>query len=71
MSEVIDTEKYASLNGQKLPFYNTFTESTCSRVINTAEISTAALSFDFLINPRQIELANVSFSQMWNLGTVC
>ena len=64
ISEVIDSEKYGYLNAQKVPFYNTFGQSMCSRVSITAESSTAELSSKFSIKPRQIELENISFSQM-------
>ena len=45
ISEIIDSEKYRFLNVRKLPFQNTFGESTCSQVTMTPEISTGELSF--------------------------
>ena len=40
--EVIDSEKCAYFNAKKLFFQNTSWELTCSRVPNTAQISTAS-----------------------------
>ena len=68
--QIIDCDNYGYLNAWKLLVYNIFGQSRCSRVTNTAEISTATLSPWFSISPRQIELENISFSQMWNLRTV-
>ena len=64
ISEVTDSEKYGYLNARTLPFENTFGESLCSGVAITAEVNTVALSSQFSIKPRQIELENISFSQM-------
>ena len=64
ISELIDSEKHGYLNARKLPFYNTCGESTCSWVINTAEISTAALSLFFCVKLTELDLKNNSFSQM-------
>ena len=62
--EVIDSQIYGYLNARKLLFWDTFKESTCSRVPNTAEITTAALSSEFSIKVRQIELQDISFGQI-------
>ena len=42
--EVIESKKCGYLNARILLFQNTLQESTCSRVPNTAEVSTAAPS---------------------------
>ena len=70
ISEVIDSEKRGFFNARQIVFSNTFGESTGSWLTNTSEISTAAFSAYFSSNPRQIELGNISFSQMLNLRTV-
>ena len=44
ISVVIDSEKYGYLNARKFPIYNTFGESTFSRVKIAAKISTPARS---------------------------
>ena len=64
MSEVIDIEKCGYFNARKVVFQNTLPESMCSPVPNTAETFTAAVLFQFSINPRQIELENISPSQI-------
>ena len=57
--EVTGSEKCGYLNAWKLLFQNTFRESTCSRVLNTAETTMAALLSELSIDPRHIELENV------------
>ena len=64
ISKVIESDKYGYLNARKLPFWNNFEESTCSRVTITAQITTAELTSQFSINPRQIQLENISFCEM-------
>ena len=68
--QVIEYEKCGYLNARELLFQNTLRESMCSLVANTEQICTAALLFKFPINNRQIELKNISVSQIWNLRTV-
>ena len=58
--EVIHSEKYGYLNARKLLFQNTLRESMCSRPLNTAETTTAALLLELSIDPRNIELENIS-----------
>ena len=43
ISEVTDSEKFGYLNARKLLFQNTLRGSTCSRVLNTAGKTMAAL----------------------------
>ena len=69
ISEIIDCEKYGYLNARKLLFQNTLRESTCSRVLNTADTSMVALSSELSIYPRDIELENISVSKIWNART--
>ena len=66
--EFIDPENCGYFNVRNL--LNTFPESKCSRVPNTAECSTAALLSQFSITLGQIELENISRSQIQNLRTV-
>ena len=56
ISELIDSEKCGYLNAWKVLFSDTVRESTCSRVLNTAEITMPALLSYISINPRYIEL---------------
>ena len=64
ISKVIESEKYGYLNARKLPFWNTFEKSTCSWVTITAQISTAGVTSQFSIKPRQIHLESISFCEM-------
>ena len=64
ISEVIDSEKYGYLNAQKLLFQKTIREPTCSRALNTAEATMAALLPELSIDPRHIELENISVSEI-------
>ena len=41
--EVTDSEKFAYLNAKKLFFQNTLLESTCSRILNTAQNCAASV----------------------------
>ena len=69
-SEVIDSEKCCYLNARKLFFPDTLRESTCSQVVDTAEITMAAFLCYVSINPRHIALKNIPVSQIWTLRTV-
>ena len=62
ISEVIESEKYVYLNDRKLLFQNTLQKSTCSRVLNTAATTMAALLSELSIDPRHFELGNISVS---------
>ena len=62
--EVIDSEKCGYLNVRKLPFQNTLRESTCTRVLNTAETTMAALLSERSIDPPHIELEKISVSEI-------
>ena len=62
--EVIDSQIYGYLNARKLLFWDTFKESTCSGEPNNAEITIVALSSEFPIKVRQIELQDISFGQI-------
>ena len=59
-SQVIDSEKYGYLNARKLLLQNTLPESTCSRVLNTAGTTMAALLSELSMDSRHIELENIS-----------
>ena len=63
ISEVIHSEKYGYLNDRKLLFQNTLRESMCSRPLNTAETTMAALLVELSVDPRNIELENISFRE--------
>ena len=64
ISEVTDSEKYGYLNGPKLVFQNTLRESTCSRVLNTADTTTTALLSRLSIDPTQMELGEIHVSEI-------
>ena len=69
ISKVIDLEIYCHLNAQKILFQNTLWESPCSRVLNMAETTMAALFSELSIDARHIQLENISVSEIWNLTT--
>ena len=50
ISEITDAERRGWLNVWKVLLKNTIRKWTCSRVINTAEISTAQLLLSFHVN---------------------
>ena len=62
ISEIIESEESGYLNVYKVLLENTIRESTCWRVRNTAEISTAPLLTYFPTNSSLIELEKVCFS---------
>ena len=68
--EVIDSEKYGCLNPRKLLFQKPLGESTCSRVLNTAETTVATLLSKLSIDPRHNELKNISVSEISKVRTV-
>ena len=68
--EVINSEKCGYLNARKLLFQNTLPESTCSRVLNTADFIMAALLSWLSFDRRHKELEKISVSEIWNLRTV-
>ena len=70
ISEFIEPRKCSYLNARKLLFWNTFPESTCSRITNIAETYTAALLSKFLINLKENDLENMSLSHIKNVTTV-
>ena len=70
ISEVIDSEKYGYLNARTPPFLKTFEELTFSHVTITAQIGTAALTSQYSIKRRQIQLESISFCEMSNFRTV-
>ena len=64
ISEVTDSEKYGCLNARKRLFQNTLRGSTCSRVLNTADTTMAALLKKISIDPTHIDLGEISVSEM-------
>ena len=70
ISEVSDSEECGYLNARKLLFQNTLPESTCPRVLNSADTTMEALSSELSIDSTHIELEKVSFSNIWNLRTI-
>ena len=67
---MINSEKYGYLNARKLLFQNTLRESTSSRVLNTSERTMGALLSELSIDPRHIDLENMSLSEIWRVRTV-
>ena len=68
--QVIDSENYGYWNARKLVFQNTLRESTGSQVLNTAETTMEALLSELSIDPRHIELENISVSEISKVRTV-
>ena len=62
--EVSDSEKCGYLNPRKPLFRNTLRESTCSRVLNTADTTMEALLSELSIHLTHIELKKVSVSEI-------
>ena len=60
ISEFIDSEKCGYLNARKFLFQNVLLQSTCSPVLNTAEMNMPALLSETSINLRHIEFENIS-----------
>ena len=61
--EVIKSKKCGYLNARKLLHKHTLRESISPRVRNNDKLWTPSLLSQFSINPRQIELENISFRQ--------
>ena len=70
ISGVSDFGKCGYLNAQKLVFQKTLQESTCSRVLNTADSNMEALLLKLSVDQTPIELEKISVSEIWNLRTV-
>ena len=64
ISDVIHSEKYGYLNARKLLFQNNLRESTCSRVLNSADTIMAALLSEISIDPTHIELGEISVNEI-------
>ena len=64
ISDVIHSEKYGYLNARKLLFQNNLRESTCSRVLNSADTTMAALLSEISIDPTHIELGEISVNEI-------
>ena len=64
ISEVRDSEKCGYSNVRKLLFQNTLRESTCSRVINSADTTMAALLLELSLDPTHFELEKTSVSEI-------
>ena len=69
-SELIVSKECGYLNALKLLFQNTLREWTCSRVLNTAEMTMGLLLSYISINPRHRKSENISLRQIWNRRTV-
>ena len=70
ISEVIDSEKYGYLNTRKLLFQNTLRESTCSRILNTADTSMGAILSERSFDPTHIEFGEIFVRENLNRRTV-
>ena len=64
ISEVVDFQKNGYLNALKLLFSKTLRQSSCSRVLNTPETTMPPLLSEPSIDPRHIEIENISVSQI-------
>ena len=64
LSEVSDSEKCGYFNAGKLLFQNTVRESTCSRVINTAETNMERFLLKLSIDLTHIELEQIPVSEV-------
>ena len=63
-SEVNHSEKCGYLNARNPLFQNTLPKSTCSRVLNTADVTMAALLSELSIDGKHIELETMSVSEI-------
>ena len=64
ISYVSDFEKCGYLSARKILFQNSLRESTCSRVLKTAETTMGELLSELSLDPRHIELQKVSVREM-------
>ena len=64
ISEVTDSEKCGYLNARKILLQNILRESSCSRVLNSGDTIMAALLLQLSIDPKNIELKKISFSEI-------
>ena len=71
ISEVIESQKRVFLNAWKVLFLKRFWQWKYWRVFKTAEICRKGPLSNFFIILSQIELENVTFSQIWDFRTVC
>ena len=62
--DVIDSEKFGYFNAREVLLSTNLPESTCSRVLNIAEITMAAVLSKISIDPRQTEFEKISLSKM-------
>ena len=62
--QVTDSEKCGYLNARKLLFQNNLRESTCSRVLNSADTTMEALLSEISIDPTHIELGEISVNEI-------
>ena len=62
--EVNDSGKCAYMNARKLLFQSTLRESTCSRVLNTADTTMAGFLLELSIDPTHTELEKICVSEI-------
>ena len=70
ISEVSVSEKCGYLNVGKLLFQNTIRDSTCSRVLSSADTTMGVVLLKLSIDATRIKLEKVSVSEISNLKTV-
>ena len=68
--EVSDSEKCGYMNARKPLFQNNIRESTCSRVLDTADTTMAALLLKLSIDSTHIQLEKVSVSEIKIFKTI-
>ena len=71
ISQVIHCKMVGYFNAYKTLRQNTYGESTCQSVRNTAEIFKAVVLSNFFINLKELQFEKLFFSSIWNLETVC
>ena len=68
--EFSESEKCGYMIPRKVLFQKTLRESKCSRVLNTADATMAALLSKLFIDPAHIDLEKVSVTEISNLRNV-
>ena len=64
ITQISDSGKCCYLDAGKLLFQNTLRESTCSRVLNTADRNMEALLLELSIDPTHTELEKIAVSEI-------
>ena len=64
ISVVTESENCGYLNARKLLFQNILRESTCSRVLSTADTAMPAILSEVPIDSERIELENISVNEI-------